>query len=237
LRVDLNGRLYLAGDFTTAGFWTVAKVAYWSRSSFFPLGRDGDGLTGGTSVYDIDIDASGTVRFAGDHTGATNNALAGYLTSWNGTRFGHVDCVFGAACYTVASKLDRLFVGYNGASVSAIADVQNVVNNGKATSYPIVEVTGPLTIKWLENQSIGSVVRFNLAIADGERVLIDFRRGMLRAVSEWRGNVIAGIMPDSDFGDFFLLPGTNRLAFLGDGGAGEVGIRWQVADWSFDDVR
>jgi hypothetical protein len=239
LKMDLNGRLYIGGAFTTLGFWDAEKIGYWSRSSFFPLGKEGDGLTGGTKVNAIDIDQKGNIFIAGDHTAATNNALAGYLTVWNGTRFGHLDVVLANECFTVASKFDKLFVGYNGAAVSAIADVQTVFNNGKATSFPTLDVLGPLVLKWLENQSTGAIIRMNLTVQDGERVLIDFRRGMLRAISEWRGNVISGILPDSDLGDFSLLPGDNQIAFLGDGGDGneEASIRWSIRDWSFDDIR
>lgn len=239
LKIDLGGRLYLGGDFGEAGFWDAEKIAYWDRSSFYPLGKDGDGLSGGNRVNDIDIDSKGLVYLAGDFTGATLDALGSYLCTWNGTRFGHGDAVFANECFTVASKFDKLFVGYDGASLSAVADVQDITNYGKATAYPFLDVLGPLVIKWLENQSTGAIIRLNLDVQEGERVLIDFRRGMLKAVSEWRGNVISGISPDSDFGDFNLLPGDNRISFLGTGGDGneEVSIRWQVADWSFDDIR
>jgi hypothetical protein len=150
-----------------------------------------------------------------------------------------VDCEFGAEVFTVASKFDKLFVGYDGASVSAIGDVQDILNYGEATAYPFLDVLGPLTIKWLENQSVGAVIRLNLVVQAGERVLIDLRPGLLKAVSEWRGNVISGVLPDSDFGDWALLPGTNRISFLGTGGDGneEASIRWRVSDWSFDDIR
>lgn len=239
LKLDLGGRLYMAGDFANAGFWDAEKVAFWDRNSFYPLGKDGDGLTGGNSVYDIEIDNKGLIYFVGDFTGATLDALAAYLATWNGTRFGHGDIQVGSECLTIAAKFDKLFLGYNGPSITAIADVQDITNYGEATAYPFLDVLGPLTVKWLENQSIGSVIRLDLEVMDGERVLIDFRRGQLKAVSEWRGNVIYGISPDSDFGDFFLLPGSNRLSFLGTDGDGneEVSIRWSVTDWSFDDIR
>jgi hypothetical protein len=109
LRMAIDGKLYLAGDFTTAGFWTVAKVAIWNRVEFYPLGGDGDGLTGGARVNAISIDNRGNVYFGGDFTGATNDSLAAYVALWNGTRFGHVDAVFAAEVLAVAAKYDKLF--------------------------------------------------------------------------------------------------------------------------------
>ncbi len=130
LKIDLGGRLYLGGDFGSAGFWDAEKVAYWDRSSFYPLGKDGDGLTGGNRVNDIAIDNKGLVYFVGDFTGATLDSLGAYIVTWNGTRFGHGDAVFADECFTVASKFDKLFVGYDGATLSAVADVQDVMNYG-----------------------------------------------------------------------------------------------------------
>lgn len=239
LKMGLDGKLYIGGDFTIAGFWTVNKVAVWNRNEFYPLGSDGDGLTGGNQVNVIDIDARGQVFFGGDFGGATNDDLAAFVAIWTGTRFAHLDIVVGSEVVALASKFDKLFLGYLGASVTAIADVQMVENEGKASAHPILDIRGPLTLRYLENQETGKVVRFNLVILAGERVLIDLRPGYLKAVSEWRGNVMYAIMPDSDFGEFGILPGTNQISFLASGGNGseEASLRWRTTDWSFDDAR
>lgn len=239
MALALDGKLYIGGAFTTAGFWTVAKCAYWNRDEFYPLGADGDGLTGGTQVNVVTIDAEGNVYFGGDFTAATNDALAAYVAVWNGTRFAHLDLSVGATVYAIAAKYSKLFLGYNGASVSSIADVQTVTNNGLAASYPILDIKGPVVARYLENQTTGKVLRMNLVVQDEERVLVDLRPGYLKAISEWRGNVMSGIYPDSDFGDWKLLPGDNTISFHGTGSdAGtEVVLRWQIADWSFDQAR
>lgn len=238
LRMGVDGRLYLGGDFTTAGFWTVGAAAYWDRKEFYPLGSDGDGLTGGR-VNTIDIDQHGNVYFGGQFTAATAANLAAYLAIWNGTRFLHTDLVVGAEVLAIAIRADKVFLGYNGASVTSIADVQVVSNSGAATAYPLLDVLGPLTLRYMENQATGKVVRMDLDVQVGERVLIDLRPGYLKAISEWRGNVIYGITPGTDWGAFGLLPDDNQIAFLGTGGDGneEVSLRWRTTDWSFDDIR
>jgi hypothetical protein len=238
LGLSLDGKLYIGGSFTAAGFWTVAKACYWNRQEFYPLGGDGDGLTGGTTVRVIEIDAAGNVYLGGDFTGATNDSLCSYAAIWNGTRFAHLDIEFGAEVLAIAARFGKLFVGYNGASVTSIADVQTVTNEGAAAAYPILDVLGPVLLRYLENQETGKVVRLNLDVQDGERVLVDLRPGYVRAISEVRGNVMYGVMPDSDFGDFRLLPGDNIIAFHATGvGGEEVSLRWSLADWSFDEAR
>jgi hypothetical protein len=87
----------------------------------------------------------------------------------------------------------------------------------------------------LENQTTGQRVLFDLDILDGETVLVDLRQGLQRATSDFRGNVIAGVLPGSDLLE--LLPGDNRIAFMAEDTdtPTEISLRWQVTHWSFDD--
>ena len=239
LKLGLDGKLYLGGTFSTAGFWTAARVAVWNRTDLYPLGGNGAGVAGGTGVFALDVDKKGNVYLGGDFTSATGDTLCSQVCSWNGTTFAHLDIAVGYAVYAIASKFEKLFLGYGGAVVSSIASVSVVRNNGKAAAYPILDVLGPLSLQYIENQDTGKVVRLNLGVETGERVLVDLRPGLLRAFSEWRGNVMYGLLPDSDFGDFYLLPGDNSIAFHGTGGSGseEVSLRWPLSDWSFDSIR
>jgi hypothetical protein len=238
LKMSLDGKLYAGGTFTTAGFWSANKIAFWNRNEWYPLGSDGDGMVGGTLVRTIEIDRRGVIYIGGDFTGATNDSLAAYIATWDGSRFGHLDLVLTDLVYSIATRLEDVFVGYAGASVSAIADVQSVENQGQAKGHPFLDVRGPITLRWLENQEDGARVRFNLVVQELERVLIDLRPGNFKAESEFRGNVLAGIQSNSDIGKLKLNPGENRIAFLGTGDNAntEVSLRWRVTNWSFDDV-
>lgn len=238
LKMSIDGRLFAGGAFTEAGFWDAEKVAYWNRNEWYPLGGNEDGLLGGSKVNVIEFDRSGMLYFGGDFTSATNSDLAEYIATWDGSRFGHVDMVVGAEVLAISSRFEDLFVGYIGAAVTSIASVQTVSNTGKAKGSPFLDILGPLNLRWLENQEDGVVVRFDLDVQAGERVLIDLRPGNLKAVSEFRGNVIAGILANSDAGKFKLNPNDNKVSFLGTGdtGATEVSLRWRVTQWSFDDI-
>src|SRR3990170_3168133 len=85
----------------------------------------------------------------------------------------------------------------------------------------------------LEKQSTGQIIRFNLEIQGGEHVVVDLRQGFQQALSDFQGNVIRGILPDSD--EFEVLPGSNTLAFYATGTTGdtEISLRWQPRHWSF----
>jgi hypothetical protein len=238
LKMAIDGKLYLGGKFTSAGFWDAEKIAMWNRNDFYPLGSNGDGMVGGTQVNYIEIDRRGLIYIGGDFTSATNSDLAAYLATWDGSRFSHTDSVVGAEVEAIASRFEDLFIGYLGASVTTTADVQTITNNGEAKGSPFLDVRGPIHLRWLENQEDGARIRLDLDVQSFERVLIDLRPGKFKAESEFRGNVISGVLANSDFSKFKLNPGDNRISFLGTGDDGntEVSLRWRVTNWSFDDI-
>jgi len=245
LRRDLEGGVYAGGDFTEAGFARAPhggaeKIAYWNRKEWYPLGFDDDGMD--NSVREIAITDKGLVVIAGWFTSATEAAIARYLASWNKTRFSHWDVVFeyvptpaNTMVKAVAVQGDDLYVG--GIFTAATAsEIHTAVNNGKASSWPILDILGPARLEWLENQDTGAVVKMDLEVQSGEYMFIDFRRGKVRAYSFFRGNVIAGVLADSDIGAFRMLPGDNTIAFLAEDTDEytEITLRWATRHWSFD---
>lgn len=238
IAVAPNGSFYVGGEgLIDIGFVGVSGVAVFNRQEWYPLGREDDGTLGGTVTRWAAVSPKGQVVFGGDFTSATSAALAEALASWDGTRFGHLDVVLPGTpvVYTVAFSGDDIWVGgdFNGSAEAS--EIQTAVNNGRAKAGPLLEVLGPAHLRWLENQTTGQRVLFDLEVLDGETVLVDLRQGLQRAVSDFRGNVIAGILPGSDLIE--LLPGDNRIAFMAEGTTGdtEISLRWRVTHWSFDD--
>lgn len=235
-----NGHVYVCGDFTNIGFNNVAKCAVWNRNDFFPLGDDLAGLTGGTSGFGVAANAKGLVLFAGDFTGATG-VRTGFidigLTSWDGTRFAMLDIRSDTfvALNAVEFNGDDFWIGGELNGNAEASEIHTCTNNGKAKAGPILDVTGPCDLIWLENQSTGQVVRMQFEVIEDEEIYIDFRPGHLKAISSSRGNVIADILPDSN--RLELLPGDNTIAFFSDGDTGvtEHAIHWRDRHWSFDD--
>jgi len=233
-----NGNLYAAGEgLVDIGFVTVSGVAVFNRQEWYPLGVEGDGTVGGTVTRWAAISPKGLVIFGGDFTSVTGAAQAAALAFWDGTRFGHLDVVLPGTpvVHTLAFNGDDLWVGgdFNGVATASV--IQTATNNGRAKASPILEVLGPAHLRWLENQTTGQRVLFDLEILDGETVLVDLRQGLQRATSDFRGNVIAGVLPGSDLLE--LLPGDNRIAFMAEDTdtPTEISLRWQVTHWSFDD--
>jgi len=67
---------------------------------------------------------------------------------------------------------------------------------------------------------------FNVALLAGETLTIDCDN--LTITSNWRGNMLSGLIPGSNFGGFYLVSGDNVISTLIlDGGAGtSAAIKW-----------
>ena len=259
LKRDLEGGIYACGKFTTAGFANAEKVAYWNRKEWYPLGFDTEGLLGVATdyAYDCAISDKGLAYFVGEFTSASHSALSINLSTWNKTRFSHLDVRLPLragspagilSVYAIAIQGDDIYIGFDTSGNAIASQIHTVVNNGKASSWPILDVVGPARLEWLENQDTGAVIKLDLYVRPDEYMFIDFRRGKVRAYSFFRGNVIAGVIADSDVGAFRMLPGSNRIAFLAEqtdsipGSPGEeaitdeITLRWATRHWSFDAV-
>ena len=68
------------------------------------------------------------------------------------------------------------------------------------------------TLVWLENQSTGQRLYFNIAINTGETLTIDLRFGRKTVTSDWRGLIYNQPLTASDFASWALLPGSNTIA-------------------------
>ena len=239
LRMAPNGHVYVDGDFTNIGFNDAEKCAVWNRNDFFPLGDATDGLTGGASGFGCAVSKKGLVLFVGDFTGATG-IKAGFvtgLTSWDGTRFGMLDIrpdTF-TSLQAVEFNGDDIWIGGELSGNAEASVIHACTNNGKARAGPILDVLGPCDLIWLENQSTGQIVRMQFEVLTDEEIQIDLRPGHQSAVSSFRGNVIADILPESN--RLELLPGDNVIAFFADGAIAQTEhvLHWQDRHWSFDD--
>lgn len=238
-----NGNIFAIGRMTNIGFNDVDKVAFWNGQEWYPLGNDGDGLSGGLDGRWVSISPKGRVYLTGDFTGATGlpEGLVIPFVSWNGTTFSPGDLQIGGSpvIYTVANRGEDIYLGFDTSGIATLASTVVTVNNrGRVSIGPVLEVKGPLRLFRLANLTTGHTIRMDLRILAGDRLILDMRQGRQKAVSDLFGNVTDGILPDSDLGDFRLLPGENRIAFfaLEQSGDTEISLRWDVFNWSFDDI-
>lgn len=235
-----DGDVYAAGEFTNIGFSDVEKVAVFNRVDWLPLGQADAGVTGGDAVW-VAAAPDGRILFSGDFDAATGIKFGfiNQLAFWNGTVFGSADIKLPGSptARTVVFNGKDIWVGGDWTDLFATeaAALHICTNNGKAHAGPIFEVLGPADLVVLENQTTAQVLQMEFEIKAGETLRLDLRRGLQKAISDWRGNILQDLLPDSD--DFVLNPGDNRIAFWARffDGDSEYSLHWQGANWSFDD--
>jgi hypothetical protein len=236
-----DNRVYAVGEWDHIGYVDVEYIGVWNGREWYPLGVEGDGFTlegGGTAVRALHENYKNLLFIGGDINGATDADLYRGWGSWNRSRFQHGDMVMPTNhVYTIATRGDDIWIGFNDNGSSTAAEVFTVENTGRTITYPTLEILGPCYIQWLENQTTGQVIRMDLDILAGERVIFDFAPWNRFVRSSHRGNVIKSILADSD--EIHLLPGDNVLAMYVESTDGntEISLRWPIIHWSFDDLR
>lgn len=246
-----DGKIYIAGVFTRIGVVDAGSVAIYTRQDWLPLGQETDGIFDRTTaastiavVRNVKISDIGRVFYGGDFSRATGAEFAEWITTWNGTSFAHLDLELPSAAgvneiHGILLNGKDIYLGHEVIGTAAIASaIHTIKNRGKTAVGVVLECLGPARLLWLENQTTGHVIRMDLTVQDGETVRIDLREGMQNFVSDFRGNVADGILPDSDLTGWKLLPGDNTVAFFAKdtSSATEISLRWAIQHWSFDDI-
>lgn len=225
-----NGILFAGGVFTTAGGISAANIAYWNGSQWYAL-------TTGTNntVTKILPLSTGLVLVGGAFTVAGGLSLTDRIAYWNGTGWLQTDInlpgspfVYGA----IETDDGDIYLGCD-TSGTATALAQTTVTNPSSTSafpvcYLIGPTTGSLTFQWLENQSTGDRIYFNLPVQAGETVEIDLRPYSRQITSDWRGPINTQPLGGSDFTSFDLLPGANVIAAFATGTLTGAELRMHV---------
>lgn len=237
LKILPSGLLYAGGQFTTSypGTDAFARVAQWNGSTWLPLGSGMDG-----TVMGMDISSRGELYVVGAFTTAGGRNCPN-IAMWNGSSWLNVDMKLQTTGYSTAGavlvdpKNNNLFIGGNLTATSAVlVSAINTINNpGTAEVQPVIYISGPGYLRWIENQSTGKRIYLDLSVAALEEVTIDFAHGTV--ISSGRGNVLFTILAGSDFGDFSLLPGENKLAiFMTNDVGAQMQISFQPRHWSAD---
>jgi hypothetical protein len=135
----------------------------------------------------------------------------------------------------VDPKNGNVFIGGNLTATSPVlvSAINTITNPGTAEVQPVLYIAGPGYLRWIENQSTGKKLYFDLLAVSNEEIVIDFGAGT--AQSNSRGNLLYTILAGSDFGDFALLPGENKLAvFMTNDVGAQMQISFQPRHWSMD---
>lgn len=214
--VSPSGTVYAGGEFTASGAQTISYVAQWNGAIWIPMGI---GMNG--AVYSISVSQGSDIVAAGLFTQA-GGVDAHRVALWNGSNWVHLDIQLGVgvtgsqALAVLFTRNGDLYIGgnslSNGTNPSLFSGITTVENKGNAQVSPFVFIRGPATLRWIENQTSGHRCFFDLDILLGEEITIDFSAAAVR--STLRGNLFHASLEGSNFHQFKLLPGDNKVAAL-----------------------
>lgn len=222
-----DGYVYACGLFTTFAGVSANNVFRYNGSAVEPLGV---GVNGTATT--ISEDSNG-VLFVGIFStagglGYSNAAL------WNKTTWVNTGVVLpGVPTVAVGLSINGdLYIGFNTTGTVLSVEETTVTNPSSTSAFPVCYLIGPttgsLTFQWLENQSTGDRIYFNLPVQAGETVEIDLRPYSRQITSDWRGPINTQPLGGSDFTSFDLLPGANVIAAFATGTLTGAELRMHV---------
>jgi hypothetical protein len=199
-------------------------------------------------VWGIKIADNGDVWVVGDIQTAGGHDVQN-IAVWNGSSWSAPGHLFDSA--NQGNGIDIGFYdpvipsGYDiymvnaGATAATAAGSNTVTNDGTAAAFPriTIERSGGTnaTVSKIRNETTGLELLFDFDLLDGEKITIDLTPGNKTIQSDWRGNIIGALLPNSDFGTFALQPGDNEIfAFVSIAGAPTITtqIIWKEQYWS-----
>ena len=233
-----DGRLFIGGTFGTLGGVTATNIAIYNGTSVSALG-----LGVNNDVYTL-MYLNGILYAGGTFTSAGGLTLADRMAAWNGFTWFHLDVDLPGSpiIYAIANYQGDLFVGYDTTGTATAAGLTTVSPTSTVPTFPTITLIGPssasCTLQWLENQSSGHRLYFDLDVYAGETVLIDLTPNNKRIVSDWRGVISDQPLSVSDFAAWHLLPApsTNTIAafITGTTTAAALLMHWVPAHISID---
>jgi hypothetical protein len=113
-----------------------------------------------------------------------------------------------------------LYVGWYSetATTSLVSAINTVTLTNTGGDYPVFTLNGPTTagtyctLVWLENQTTGKKLYFNLKVWNGESIVITFGQNMCSVISSTRGTILSQPFAGSDANSFRLQFGSNKVA-------------------------
>jgi hypothetical protein len=234
--------LYAGGAFTTASGTSTNRIAKWNGIAWTALESGLD-----NTVWDLFLDKnSGLLYVAGAFTEAGGVDIADRFALWNGSTWTHYDTSLGGAgtVQSIYFHKNNMYIGWSWTSGDTNTSYLNTVtNNGSHKAFPKLYIKRSggttATLQYLKNETTGATVNLDYSILDGEEIIIDFREGSRSATSSMFGNVWRAILRNSNFADFYLLPGNNSIStFVNETGSPTITayMQWRNTHWSADGV-
>jgi hypothetical protein len=251
--IDINpaGTIIIGGQFVNAGGDINADgIAAWRGNNWGSL--EAGGLSGGGiyNVYKVRCASNGDIYASGTFTTAGNLKVDRVARSVGGA-WQRMDIDLPNINVPILAMLEAsdgsFYLGGQfstaGSSENAIAAgaIDLNVLSGSANTYPYIQVIGPGTLYSITNYSTGAQIAFNdLTLLQGEVISFNFDPLNLKFTSSWagRGSVLRYVNPGSDYGNFYLKPGSNSISLFMDKAtttsATKAWIAWKPRFWGID---
>jgi len=209
MEIATDGTIYIAGQFVTVDGVTVNRVAQWNGSSWRAMGTGFDDV-----AYRLHVAPDGIVYVGGDFTTADGETMR-QLAKWNGSSWfsGDFNVSGGFTGLTpFVDSNDNLWLGFENAGASTFSGDTTIAYAGTAKSYPQITINrdGGTSAKLIQlrNETTGATLFFDYDLLDGETLTLEFdQRAGAFMTSSIRGNVYSELLPNSNFGTFYLTPG------------------------------
>ncbi len=246
LAVGLDGTVYAGGSFLASAAPSadaLLHVAKWSGGQIWePLGDGLEKQSGSASqVSVLEIGLNGEL-FAGGTFDASGEKELTVLSKWFGGNW--LPLEFPSAILTRNASINAILQTENGnLYVGGFFDETNyefpklntITNNGTASCWPTLTVTGAGTLHYISNVKTGQEIFLDLNVFSGETVTIDFARGKIE--SDTRGDLNYTLLSGSEIRSIYLLPGENTISVLmTDDVDATMQLRWEPLDWSADAI-
>lgn len=238
LAIGPDGRVYVGGNFATAGGVSSTGIAVWNGTAWASLG--GVTFSGTPTIYAAEW-IGDMLYLGGRFTKVGSVTLIDGIATWNGSQWQPVDIdqsTSPGGAKSFASVNSQLFVGIVDTGTSTTAAATTITNTGTASADPIFKLTNSDTVARpiysLKNVTTDKVIYFkNLNVLPGEIITIDLRYGRKSITSNLRGNLLAYVLEASNFATFQLLPGANIISAFAYSTVTIVAY-WRPRYWSID---
>lgn len=259
------GWLYVGGEFTNDGdaIANAGYIAKWSGSRWGSLGTGTNNTVYKITVSDPNQSANdplsggmtvGKVYVAGAFTTAGGMTLPDRVAVWSNGAWQPLDInlpgtasvrsILPASDGSLYIGGDFTTAGTSGtpkASCGIVSDrVYTLgVASASANTYPVISITGPGVLKSITNYKTGKAIMFDgLTLQAGETATLKLDPLDLQFKSSWpgRGNLMRYIVAGSDYGDFYLRPGSNALSLYVTASSTDTAanIAWTPLFWGID---
>ena len=246
LAFDGAGKLWVGGVFTNAaGNPNADYIAIWNGTQWLAAGTGANNIIYGINIYGNRVYVGGMFTSIGGLT------LSDRVAYWqNGSwHLLDIDIPGNATTEDILLASDgSLYIGGTFSTAGETPDVNaetgvvalNLnVASASANTYPFIQVHGPGTLKSITNYSTGKTIAFDgLTLNAGEWINLIFDPLYLKFQGGWsgRGNLMRYVVAGSDYGDFYLTPGSNLISVFmtGTTTASRASIQWSPQFWGLD---